>query len=85
MFGSSVRLFANRYGSQPVGGLLFLSCLVVEIIRGSAVIASQVPLARVLPDSSSLRAPRGTVRPIGPAWSGAALPVAVDAPLRCPP
>jgi hypothetical protein len=92
MFGSSVRLFANRYGSQPMGGLLFLGCLVVEIIRGSAVIRSQVPLARVwsgsvivLPDSSSLRAPRGTVRPIDPAWTGAVLPVAVGAPLRCPP
>src|SRR5579859_6648691 len=33
MFGSTVRLWANHYGSQPMGGLLFLAYLVAQTLR----------------------------------------------------
>jgi hypothetical protein len=77
MFGSTVRLFANHYGSQPVGGLLFLVYLVAETFRrhGPAVSDEAVPSqvwtgsVVVFPEAPLRLGPRG-------------LPV--DGPLSCP-
>lgn len=33
LFGATVRIWAHRYGSQPIGGLLYLAYLLVETVR----------------------------------------------------
>jgi hypothetical protein len=90
-FGSTVRLFANHYGSQPVGGLVFLIYLFIEALRvpelpvlhatgPAAVWAGSVV---VYPDETVQPAPEDPTES-DPAWTAPGLPLPVDASLFCP-
>jgi hypothetical protein len=95
-FGSTVRLWANQYGSQPMGGLLFLLYLVVETVRGQKVpwaAGGRTAVPATVWAGSVVVFPNAPVRPAPqplaggasePAWSTAELAAADDAPVPCP-
>jgi hypothetical protein len=88
MFGSTVRLLANHYGSQPVGGLLFLIYLVVDTVWGHGLPAfpGTVPGTAwtgsvvVFPETPGRSPSRGS--PL-PEWTASGPPLPVDASLPC--
>jgi hypothetical protein len=90
-FGSTVRLLANQYGSQPVGGLIFLTYLVLETLR-----PHKLPVLPRTPPTmawagSVVAYPGDPVLPLEAAlvqsdasWAAPGLTLPVDASLSCP-